>query len=202
MSSSVFPSLVGMTMDRDRDSNWSTIVQSAVSGKETRVGLRNYPRWTWNINFDILRSDVTNAELQSLAGFFNLRRGSFDSFLWTDNDDYSVTAQTIGVGDGSTLTFQLLRSMGGFSEAIQAPNTVSAVYLNGVAANPVSYSVSSWGATNPGVITFVSAPAGGTTITADLTYYWPVRFVDDKMTFARFMSQMYDAKGVGLIQIL
>jgi hypothetical protein len=71
--------------------------------------------------------------MQTLLGFYNARQGSFDTFLFTDPDDSSITGQQIGIGDGSTKTFQLLRALGGFNDIIQAPNVVSTVYLTGAA---------------------------------------------------------------------
>ena len=201
MSTAVFPSLVGMTLTRDRVPQWSTIIQESVSGKETRVARRQYSRTTWTLDFDLLRSDATNAELQNLMGFFDLRSGAFDSFLFTDNDDSSVTSQAIGNGDGVTVAFPLSRVYGSNSDLVQAPNVISNVYLNG--ANQTSgWTASYWGSTAPGVITFASAPGVGVVVSATFTYYWPVRFADDKMTFSRFMNQMYEAKKVSLIQIL
>jgi uncharacterized protein (TIGR02217 family) len=204
MSTQVFPSLPGVTFPVDRTEIWSTIPQVATSGKETRLALWSYPRHRWEFGFDVLRQGTVNGsaytEFSQLDGFFNSRYGAFDSFLYQDTDDYSVTAQPINVGDGVTTSFQLVRTFGGFVEPILAPWTVSNVYLNGV--NQASgWTVSSWGSTTPGVLTFSVAPTAGVSITATFTYYFPVRFVDDEMTFSRFMNLLYSNKKVAIISL-
>src|SRR5579862_7623363 len=136
MSISVFPTLAGLGWSVTRREMWSTRTQTAISGKETRVADWSYPRHQWTLTYDFLRqgnlSGATYAEFASLAGFFNLRQGSFDTFLYADPDDSSVTSQGIGIGDGTTTNFQLVRAFGGFVEPILAPNSVSRIALNGV----------------------------------------------------------------------
>jgi uncharacterized protein (TIGR02217 family) len=181
---------------------WDTSIEQNVTGKEVRIAYETYPRYQWDVIYSLLRSDSTNHELQTLLGFYNSRNARFDSFLYTDSDDYSVTLQPIGIGDGSTRTFQLVSTFGGFTQPVLAPNTVSAVYVDGV--NQVGFwSVSNWGSTTPGVLTFSSghAPANGKAITATFTYYFPVRFVDDKLSFNNFMNQLWECKKLSFISI-
>ena len=203
MSTQVFPTLKGLAFDLVRTPIWSNSVEQFVSGKEVRINNGwTYPRYQWDLTFSILRSDATNAELQTLMGFYNSRNGSYDSFLYTDSEDNSVTLQVIGAGDSSTLTFQLVRTFGGFVEPVYAPHTVSAVYVNGV--DQVGFwTVSTWGTATPGVITFSGghAPVNGTTITATFTYYFPCRFTDDKLAFTNFMYQLFDCKKLSFISI-
>jgi uncharacterized protein (TIGR02217 family) len=202
MSSQVFPTLKGLGFDVVRTAIWSNAIQTNVSGKETRIGYWTYPRYQWDLMFDFLRSDTTNAELQSLLGFFNSRNGSFDSFLYTDSADNSVTTQNIGTGDGTTRTFQLARTFGGFAEPILAPNTVSNVYVDGV-DQAGFWTVSNWGSSTPGIITFSvgHAPANTKAVTATFSYYWPVRFLNDTTSFANFMYQLWNNKKVSFISL-
>jgi uncharacterized protein (TIGR02217 family) len=202
MSTAVFPTLVGLSFDVIRTPQWSTIIQEAASGKETRVAKRSFPRRTWELTYDLLRSDSVNLELQTLEGFFNLRQGAFDSFLFNDPDDNTVTGQAFGTGNGVATAFQLARTWGGFSEEVTAPHTVSTVYVGGVAQSGGAWSVTNWTApsTSGGVVTFVAAPTGA--LTADMTYYWPVRFVDDTMTFSKFMNAMWAGKKVSFVSIV
>lgn len=132
MGTSVFPTLPGLEWPVDRTPIFDTIVQQAVSGKETRIALQQYPRWRWELSFSVLRADSVNLEFQSLVGFFNARQGIFDSFLYTDANDYTVSAQNISTGTGALSNFQMIRSFGSFIEPVLAPNVVSAVYLAGV----------------------------------------------------------------------
>jgi uncharacterized protein (TIGR02217 family) len=197
MSTSVFPTLVGLGWDVVRTASWEggARVVTAVSGKETAIAYQANPRWLWELTFDLLRSDAAHLELQTLAGFFNARRSTFDSFLYRDADDNTVAAQALGIGDGAAAAFQLVRTFGGFTEPVLAPQTVAAVYLDGV-AQPSGWTVSTWGSSAPGVITFVSPPAGGVVVTADFAFYWPCRFVDQTMEFNKFMQDLWAAKSV------
>src|SRR4051812_38528020 len=105
MSTAAFPTLAGLGWDVIRTPLWQNITQQAVSGKETRVALWSYPRHQWELTFDVLRQGTVHGtaytEFAQLFGFFNARRGSFDSFLYQDADDNAVTGQGIGTGDGA-----------------------------------------------------------------------------------------------------
>jgi uncharacterized protein (TIGR02217 family) len=195
MSNAVYPTLPGLGFNFTRTPMWNTIVQKAVSGEEVRAATQVYPRYQYTLTYDLLRSAAAYGEMQTLLGFYNARQGSFDTFLFTDPDDNSITGQQIGIGDGSTKTFQLLRALGGFNDIIQAPNVVSTVYLTGVAQSGGSWSVDA----TTGLLTFTTAPAAGKVIAVDFTYYWRCRFVDDQYDFDKFMSQLWS---VGQIQFI
>ena len=69
-------------------------------------------------------------------------------FLFQDPSDHQATGQYIGDRRfSSTSVFQLQRTMGtalpggGFAEPIVAPNTVSAIYFDGITQDASSYSV-------------------------------------------------------------
>ena len=197
MSTAIFPALVGLGWSVKRSPMWKTRVQEAISGKETRIADWSFPRWRWELAYDFLRGDVSHAEFQALAGFFNQRQGMFDNFLYQDADDFSATGQLIGVGDGTTRAFQLVRALGGFIEPIIAPNIVSNVYLGGIVQSPSAYTVDS----TTGIVTFASAPAAAAVASADFTFYFRCRFIDDSMDFEKFMSQLWRAKKLALISL-
>lgn len=129
MSNAVFPSLPGITMNVYRRPMWSTKTLVSASGKEARTSLYSYPRYKYTLEYEFLRSD-SNAELQTLVAFYNSRQGSFDSFLYTDPDDNSVTAQQFAIGNGSTSVYQLTRSFGGYLEPVFDFNGAPQVYKN------------------------------------------------------------------------
>jgi len=200
MSTAVFPALVGF-MPPARTILWSDGVQVAKSGKEVRTGYWTAPRYQWDLGFDILSSAALSMDFQTFFGFFNQRLGRTDSFLYQDDTDNAVAAQIIGQGDGVTTAFQLAKSFGGFIEPVLAPNVVSAVYVNNVLVNPLNYSIAYWGSTTPGVVTFSSAPGAALNVSADFSYYFPVRFLADSMLFTEFMAAMWEAKTVSIISI-
>jgi|SRR5579875_716535 len=205
MSTSVFPTLAGLGWSVTRREIWKTRQQEAISGKETRIADWSYPRHQWSLGFDFLRqgalSGASYGEFALLAGFFDLRQGAFDSFLYTDADDNAVTGQAIAIGDGTTAAFDLVRGFGGYAEPILAPNVVSAVYLNGVAQGTSSYTVNGWGSAAPGTLVFASAPGAGVAIAADFSFYFPCRFAADQMDFEKFMASLYSAKKVTFISL-
>jgi uncharacterized protein (TIGR02217 family) len=188
MTDSVFPSLIGIAWNTVRSPTWSTRIQTAISGKETRQADWGYPRYSYEVNYDFLRSAPSFAELQTLIGFINSMQGQFGTFLYTDDDDNAVTGQQIDTGDGSTVTFALIRSFGGYIEPVSRVNALHNVYLAGVVQSPATYSVTDDAANESGSsITFTTAPAAGTVITADFSYYWRCRFSADTTDFTKFL---------------
>jgi len=184
---------------------WSTRIQQSVSGAEVRIQDQTFPRYQWDLVYDLLRQGVIHVgdaawtEHQQLFGFYNLMGGSAQSFLYESDEDHQVTGQLLGTGDGSTKTFQLITSYGGFAQPCYAPHVVSHVYVNGVDSG--GWSVANWGSTTPGLVTLASAPAAGQSVTADFTYYYPVRFVDDQCKFSKFAKGMYEVKQLSFISI-
>ena len=206
MSSSVFPSLAGQGWDIVRTPMWDTEINTNNSGKETRLANQTYPRYQYDVTFDVLRQGIVHGtaytEFSQLMGFYNSRQGQFDSFLYTDKDDNAVTDQAIGLGDGATTTFQLVRSFGGYVEPILAPNVVTNVKVNGVTKTPgTDYTVSSWGSSAPGVITFAVAPGNALAITSTFSFYWPCRFTMDKFPLNKFMSALYAGKKLSFLTL-
>src|ERR1035437_3063725 len=112
MSTQVFPSLKGLTFNIQRDQQWNTQVQEAISGKETRIGYWSAARYSWTLTFEFLRSSTSFNEFQSLWGFMSARQGRFDSFLYTDTEDFTTVAQSLGTGDSTSRSFNLLRVFG------------------------------------------------------------------------------------------
>jgi uncharacterized protein (TIGR02217 family) len=132
-----------------------------------------------------------------------LCQGAFGTFLFRDPSDDQVTGQQIGVGNASATVFQLQRAMGatlpggGFLEPVLAPNIVGAVYLDGITQSPTSYSVDP----NTGLVTFATAPGSGLVITADYSYYFRCRFVDDSYAFENFMFRLWQLKKLTFISV-
>lgn len=196
MSNAVFPVLPGLTFDNKRTPVWSSKTHQSISGKEQRAAYWSYPRWKYSLSFEVLRADAAYQELQTLVAFFLARQGSFDSFLYLDPSDNSVTGQSLGLGDGAATGFQLVRtfSAGGssFVEPMQAINGAPVIRVAGVvktAGTDYSVSVS-------GLVTFAVAPVVGAAITADFSYYFRCRFTADELEFNQFMYQLWEAQTV------
>jgi uncharacterized protein (TIGR02217 family) len=200
----IFPSLPGLAWSVTKAPRFATRIQRAVSGRELRILDQPYPIWTWTLAYSLLRDkwDARGSgglgagydELRTIVGFFLQQQGAFQTFLFDDPTDGTVTGQAIGTGNSSTSVFQLVRSMGGCAEPMAAPNTVSAVYFNGVLQSPAGYAVDA----DTGLVTFTAPPPAGQSITADFTYRFRVRFADDTAEFENFMYQLWQLKQIKL----
>ena len=201
----VFPTLPGLAWSVTKTPTFQTRIQRAASGRELRALDYPYPLWQFALVFDFLRDNPTAGydELRTLMGFFMLCQGAFGTFLFQDPSDFQVSGQQIGTGNASTSIFQLQRAMGttlpngGFFEPITAPNVVGAIYLNGITQNPASYSVDS----NTGLVTFNTAPGSGLIISADFTYYFRCRFIEDRYDFENFMYRLWQLKKLTFISV-
>lgn len=198
MSNAIFPVLAGQTWDITKSPEFNTITHRAASGYEYRAALMVTPLYTFGLKYDVLRDDVANNEVKTLIGFFNLRQGGFDSFLYTDPADSLITAQNIGTGTGSLTTFQTTRTYGGFTENVNNVNSITGVYDNGSPVTQGSgagkYTISA-----TGMITFGTAPTSGHAITWTGTYYYRCRFLADKIDMNQFMRNLYDLKKLDFI---
>ena len=201
----IFPALPGLAWSVTKSPTFQTRIQRAVSGRELRALDYPYPLWQFTLVFDFLRDNPAAGfdELRTLMGFFMLCQGAFGTFLFQDPSDDRVSGQQIGTGDTLKTVFQLQRTMGktlpggGFLEPIVAPNVVGAVYFNGIVQDPAGYSVDSM----TGLVTFNTAPGSGLIITADYSYYFRCRFVDDSYAFENFMFRLWQLKKLTFISV-
>lgn len=199
MSDYVFPDIPGLKPDRPRRPAFSTKLQRAVSGREARAAFQAYPLVTFTLGFEFLRHGVEN-DLRQIEGFFRARRGQYDSFLYADPADSSVTDQSLGVGDGSTVTWQAQRTFGygtgaTVTEPVENVASITNVKVAGVAA---VYTVSA-----TGLITLTSGtPTVGQAVTWSGSYYYRCRFTHDDADFARFLEDLYNVKKIEFIGAL
>lgn len=202
MSNVVYPSLPGLKLfNSTKTPQWSTQIQRATSGYEARLAYFSVPIWKWVLDYEFLRTYGSYVEFQTLANFFNARQGSYDSFLYDDPTDNTVpagTPQTIGTGDGTTVAFQLGRSLvaAGLFEPIYNLNATPILYDNGVVVNPLNYTVSA-----TGLVTFGVAPVAGHIVAWSGTYYWRCRFEEDTYDFDYFAYKFWSVKKVSFVSV-
>jgi len=183
----LFPVLQGQGWP-NRKQEQSTIVQRSDSGREVRIAQYLQAYYNWEIPFGYLNDDinVATADFQIIMGFHELNYGKWQPFLYdcpNDNDTSQyqapgTTPSDIGVGDGTTTTFQLSRTMGGAPHLVYYVNTTNraaVIYLNGVVQGG-GYTIST-----TGLVTFTTAPGAGVVVSADFQYYFLVRFDDDSI---------------------
>jgi len=193
------PILPGLSWSRHKKPGFSTRVAAHVSGREVRVALMSYPLYEFEAAYGGLTSlssptaasaGLGASSLQSLMGFFLQLQGQFGTFLYTDPDDNSVTAQAFATGDGATTSFTMMRSLGGFLEPVGWVTGIVAVYLDGT---PQS---SGHTFTAPNTLAFSSAPGFGAVVSADFSYAFNCRFLDDQMDFEEFMSNLWKLESI------
>ena len=186
------PTLPGLGWSRHKKPGFSTRVAPHPSGREVRVALMSYPLYEFEAVYNGLTSSAAAfaglgaSSLQSLMGFFLQLQGQFGTFLYADPDDGTVTGQAFATGDGTTRSFTMMRTLGGFLEPVGWVTGISAVYLNGAVQPGTSYSL-----TVPNTLTFTTAPSAGVVVSADFAYAFNCRFLDDQMDFEEFMANLW-----------
>lgn len=181
----VLPSLIGQAFPiKGPSPNWSSVKQDALSGKRVRYSLYTYPTYSYEISFNVLRTAAALAELQTLRGFINSVAGPVQLWGYTDPNDKSVSGQEFGTGDGATTAFQLVRTLGGFTEPVFLLNGAPSIYVNSTLTAPASIS-------GYGVVNFSSAPASGAALTWSGSFYWPCRFDEDVTQFENNLSGFF-----------
>jgi uncharacterized protein (TIGR02217 family) len=195
MSNAVYPSLPGLTFPIERTPEWATDVQTSASGRDFTRTLYTAPRYRYKLSYEFLRDSVAAQEFRTLLGAFNARMGQWDTWLFSDPDDSSVTAQVFGTGNGSNKVFQLERVLGGFAEAVYDLNGAPSIYVGGVLKTAgTDYTISS-----TGLVTFTSAPAAAASLTWTGSYYWRCRFLSDTLDFRKMMAGFWELASVEFI---
>lgn len=111
----VFNSPPCMAWNSTKTQKWNTKIQKYGSGRRKTLSRWSYPEWELNCSYTCLDPD----QVEYVAGFFARMRGEAGTFLWMDPDDYRQTGVQIGIGDGVTTGFQLVRNYGGFAEPVR-----------------------------------------------------------------------------------
>jgi uncharacterized protein (TIGR02217 family) len=189
----VFPTLPLLTFPAKRSLVWSGIKNESLSGKRSRYSLFSYPIWAWDLQITGLRTAAAFAEWQTFVGFMNSLNGTVGLFGYTDFVDNAVTAQSFGSGNGvATGPFQLVRTVGGFTEPVFLLNGAPSIYVAGVLQTlNTNYTID-----NYGNVTFTTPPANGAALTWTGSFYWPCRFDDDETAMSLFVSSIYDLKSI------
>lgn len=203
--------LPGLSWSVTKTPKFATRTQTSVSGRQLRVADYPYPIWTWTLTYEFLRDQHDTRfgaalgtgydELRELMGFFARQQGGFQPFLYDDPTDDLVTNQGLGIGNGTTTAFQLIRTLssptygGLFTEPITQPQIISGVFLNNVPVHNASQGgPPNWTLGANGLITFNPAPAAGVVVSATFTYCFPVHFLADEYEFDNFMYQLWSLK--------
>ncbi len=184
---------------------FSTSVALTASGHERRNSLWSDAR----LRFDVGPGIRSEAELGVLLAFFRARRGAARGFRLRDPSDFSSNAMTgataasdqlLGVGDGLTASFALVKHYGA-GEALQTrritrpePGSVT-VSVDGATVT------SGWTLDPAGIIVFAEAPAAGADVRAGFRFDVPVRFAEDRLEIAGAAFAAGEAPSVPVIEV-
>jgi uncharacterized protein (TIGR02217 family) len=165
-----------------------TDIVSFGSGREARNARWAQSRRRYDAGYGVKTFDA----LQAVVAFFEERRGQLYGFRWRDRLDCCSAAtgiaispldQVIGVGDGTTSAFQLIKTYGGafapYARTIAKPvnGSVRAAVANVELAAGSAFTCD----VTTGVVTFLAGhiPPTGAAVTAGFNFDVPVRFDTD-----------------------
>lgn len=142
---------------------FSTTIITLASGKERR----NINWMDVRAEYDVAHGIKDQEEMEELRDFFYGRYGRAYSFRFKDHADYQIFSQTIGIGDGTTTQFQIVKSytsgVSTYMRRITKP--VSGTLTGGILVDDVEAAVDSYTVDyNTGVVTFDVAPAAAAVI--------------------------------------
>lgn len=164
-----------------------TTVVETYGGNEYRNAAWSQARGKWEVLQDAVRMGNPSSprSMQALRTLFRVCAGQLYGFRFKDYQDYQDEAGgvlgTTGLAVGSTLAYQMFKdyvlSPLSYQQIIQKPvASTIAVYNNGVLqTTPGQYSLDS----TTGIVTFVSQPTVGHTLTWTGEFDVPVRFATD-----------------------
>ncbi len=198
----LFPISIGR--DATVTPEFSTNVTITASGFERRNSLWADAR----LRFDVGPGVRSEAELGELIAFFRARRGQARGFRLRDPSDNSSNAMTgtptpidqlIGVGDGATARFELVKSYGGSSESQK--RRITRPRAESVRVSVAGVESFGWTLDVQGAIVFAHAPAAGAAVRAGYLFDVPVRFGEDRLDVSGAAFAAGEAPSVPLIEL-
>lgn len=195
MTLAVFPFLEGLEWDITKRADFKTAVFESLSGCESRIALRQYPKYTFKLSVGHLIENQDEQQLKALMGFMLSLRGSYSPFLYSDPTDNSVVNQWVGVGNDVATQYQLIRAYGAtinyLAEPVQNITASPAITVDGVSTSVTS--------TTDGIITFSNPPASGKVIRWTGTFYYRCRFLQDGYDFTQLMKDLHECRDIDFV---
>jgi uncharacterized protein (TIGR02217 family) len=211
----VFPVLPPLTWSVFRKPILASRVSIAASGREAQIAQAAYPRFAFKLSYgkqSWLRERTQNitpwaplnayTELEQITGLYLACQGPYGEFYYSDPDDNSRFNQFCGTGNGSNTFFPLFVTWGTgpFTPPMRFPvggiNVLNALYVGGF-----NYlSIPGWVTINSDnasvTITAPSPPSNGASITADFSFYYRCRFLDDHMSLSEWAKNLWEVNEV------
>lgn len=179
-----------------------TDIVTLASGREERNSRWAQSRRRYNAGYGV----KSRADMQAVLAFFEERRGRFHSFLWRDGLDYSSDGegaptpldQVLGMGDGTRLSFALVKTYGAGFDPYVRPITRPVPDSVRVAVDDVETEEFTLAG---GVVTLAEAPEEGALVTAGFLFDVPVRFDTDRLDIELSSFDAAVAPNIPLIEV-
>jgi uncharacterized protein (TIGR02217 family) len=183
-----------------------TQIVELASGDEERNASWANSRRRYDVSYGIRRAD----DLASVVAFFEARNGRLHGFRFKDWSDYrsgqpsnipSPLDQSLGVGDGTTSTFQLVKRYAsgaqGWTRTITKPVAGSVRLALGGVEQASGWTVDA----TTGTVSFAAAPPPGAALTAGFEFDVPVRFDSDALDVTLDIERLGSITSIPLVEI-
>ncbi len=183
-----------------------TQIVELASGDEERNASWANSRRRYDAAYGIRRAD----DLAAVVAFFEARTGRLYGFRWKDWADFksclpsqapATTDQTIGTGDGITTDFQLVKSYVSGAQTWARMITKPVAGTVRIAIDGVDQTTGWAVDATTGVVSFTTAPASGTAITAGFEFDVPVRFDTDALDVTLDIERLGSITSIPLIEV-
>ncbi|WOC15214.1 phage distal tail protein, Rcc01695 family [Pseudochrobactrum sp. MP213Fo] len=181
------PFPLGVSFGATGGPEWRNEIVSLISGHEKRNA-----RWAMSRHyFDAGTGLRSLNDLRDVLRFFEARRGSLYAFRFRDPFDHlsseqdappQMTDQLLGIGDGTTRNYQLVKRYGDYARPVTKPVTGSVSLA--VDGNALTYGEAFTVDWLSGIVAFATSflPPPQAVITAGFLFDVPVRFDTDRLS--------------------
>jgi uncharacterized protein (TIGR02217 family) len=183
-----------------------TQIVTLASGDEERNASWANSRRRYDVSYGIRRAD----DLAAVVAFFEARGARLHGFRFKDWSDYrsgppsqtpSPFDQPVGVGDGTTTAFQLIKRYASGAQAWERTITKPVAGSVRIALAGVEQG-SGWSVdTTTGIVSFGVGPGAGVAITAGFEFDVPVRFDSDALDVTLDLERTGSITSIPLVEI-
>lgn len=179
-----------------------TQIIDLAGGSEERVSKWRDSRRKYDIGYAVREADA----IARVVAFFEARGGRYSGFRFKDWQDWkscgidrdiAPTDQPLGIGDGGTTVFQLIkRYEDGFDfyeRPVLKPRTAR-IAVDGVEVDGFSVDLTT------GLVTMAAAPAVDAVLTAGFEFDVPVRFDSDELPATLFLPDVHGIESIVLVE--
>ncbi len=188
-----------------------TDIVTLASGREHRNSRWAHSRRRYDAGLGVRTIDA----LHAVVAFFEERRGRLYGFRFRDRVDCksgppsapaSPLDQAIGTGDGTTATFQLVKTYGSAHAPYARPVAKPVAGTVRVAVNGIEQATGTAFSCDPatGMVTFLpgAIPPAGAAVTAGFEFDVPVRFDTDELEIDLSAFEAGEIPKIPLIEIV